>query len=254
MKPDPFLPTPPVESGLSQPASKALGLLLVVEALLSFAPIAILGPAIGWPASLGNPAAQQLAAVHAAPAAVNVGYAVYLLYSVLVAPVMIGLALRCLGRSPGWALISVVALASLSTLARAVGILRWMTVMPVLATAHAGADTAARPGIELLFSALTRWGGGIGELLGVSLFMGLALATLCGAAWRSGGMPRSLALGGLVSAALLLGLFLPALRLPAVVPVAVAVTVLTLWMLAAGAWCYLVPKMRSPASPKPGTM
>ena len=30
--------------------------LLITTALLSFAPIAILGPAIGWPASLGNSA------------------------------------------------------------------------------------------------------------------------------------------------------------------------------------------------------
>ncbi len=35
-----------------------LGILLMVEALLSFAPVAILGAAIGWPAFLGKPAAE----------------------------------------------------------------------------------------------------------------------------------------------------------------------------------------------------
>lgn len=239
---------------LSTTASKALGILLIIDALLSFAPIAILGPAIGWPASLNSPAATQLAAVHAAPGAVAAGYAVYLLYSVLVAPVLIGLALRCLGPDQRWARASVVVFASLSVLARCIGILRWLTVMPFLASTHAGADPATRLHIELLFSALTRWGGGVGELLGVSLFMALALLTLCAAAWSGGGLPRPLAAAGLLVAALLAGLFMPALGLPAVVPVALAVTALTLWMLAIGVWCYLVPKMRSPASPKPGTM
>ena len=41
----------------------------------------------------------------------------------------------------------------------------------------------------------------------------------------------------MVSAALLGAMLLPALRVPLHVPVAAAVTVLTLWMLAAGAWC-----------------
>ena len=71
-----------------------LGLLLFAEALLAFAPVAILGAAIGWPASLRLPAAEQLAAIAAQPEAVALGYAVYLLYSILVAPVMIGLASR----------------------------------------------------------------------------------------------------------------------------------------------------------------
>jgi len=78
--------------------SSGLAALLVAEALLSFVPVAILGAAIGWPASLRQPAAQQLEAIAAHPEAMALGYAVYLLYSILVAPVMIGLAD---GRSAG---------------------------------------------------------------------------------------------------------------------------------------------------------
>ena len=55
-------------------------ILLIATSLLSFVPLVILGSAIGWPASLDKPAAQQLAAIAQAPQAVAMGYGVYLLY------------------------------------------------------------------------------------------------------------------------------------------------------------------------------
>ena len=214
--------------------SRALGTLLIVDALLSFAPVAIMAPAIGWPASLGNPAAQQLGAIAAAPGAVMAGYGLYLLYSILVAPVMIGLASRLPGGLASPAGASVAAFAALSALARSIGILRWLTVMPALASAHASADPAARAQIELLFTALTTYGGGIGEVLGVSLFMAASVGTLCVATLRHGGLPTWLAGLGLLSALLLAGLSLPVFGLAVRVPVAAAVSLLSVWMLAAG--------------------
>ena len=224
-------------SSTAQPRSLALGSLLITDALLSFAPLVVLGAAIGWPASLGKPAAEQLAAIAGAPASVAIGYGLYLLYSVLIAPVMIGLSARTFGGLQSPVAITVAAFGALSALARSIGILRWLTVMPVLATAHAGADPAARAQIELDFSAVTAYGGGVGELLGVSLFMAASLGVLCIAGWLRGGMPAWLAAPGLVSAALLAAMMLPALRVPLHVPVAAAVTLLTLWMIAAGVWC-----------------
>jgi Domain of unknown function (DUF4386) len=220
-------------------SSRGLGLLLIAEGLLAFAPIAVLGPAIGWPASLGRPAAEQLASIHAHADAVAWGYGLYLLYSVLVAPVMILLAARVFGGLQRPLGATVAAFAALSALARAIGILRWLTVMPALATAHAAADAGTRAQIELLFGAVTSWGGGIGELLGVGLFMALAVGTLCLGALRHGGMPRSLAALGLLSSALLAAVLLPALRVPLQVPMAAVVTLLTLWMLACGSWLLL---------------
>lgn len=64
-------------------------MLFIVTAVLSLLPMVVLGPAIGWPASLGKPAAEQLAAIARAPRAVAIGYGIYLLYSVLVLPVMV---------------------------------------------------------------------------------------------------------------------------------------------------------------------
>jgi hypothetical protein len=211
---------------------RALGLMLVAEALLSFAPLLVLGPAIGWPASLGRPPAEQMAAIAAAPGAVALGYALYLLYSVAVAPVMIGLAARTFGSLAHPAAAAVAAFAALSALARSIGILRWLTAMPALAAAHAGADPAQRAAIESLFAAVNAWGGGIGELLGVSLFMALALGTLAAGGWRR--LPRGLAASGCVTA-------LALAAIPADLPVAVAVSALSAWMLAAGVWCLRRP-------------
>ena len=221
--------------------SKGLGTLLVVTALLAFAPLAILAPAIGWPASLGAPAGLQLAAIAARPDAVALGYGVYLLYSMLIAPALIGLAARVFSGLQGPVAATVVAFAALSALARAIGILRWLTVMPALAASHAWGDAAARAPIEALFGALTAYGGGIGELLGVSLFMAAAVGTLSVAALVRGGMPRLLAGAGTVVALMLAALAAPAFRLPALMPVAAAVTALSVWMIAVGVWAALRP-------------
>lgn len=215
---------------------RALGALLIADALLAFAPVAILAPAIGWPASLGKPAAEQLGAIAAAPGAVLAGYSLYLLYSVLMAPLMIGLAARLSGGLASPLGMTVAAFAALSALARSIGILRWLTVMPALATARTGADADAttQAQIDTVFNAINRYGGGIGEVLGVSLFMALALGLLCVGTLLHGGLPRWLSGLGLVSALALGGLSLPVFGGPTVVPVAAAVSLLSLWMLAAG--------------------
>jgi Domain of unknown function (DUF4386) len=221
--------------------SRGAALLIVFTALLSFAPVAILAPAIGWPASLSLPAAAQLAAIAKAPGAVQFGYAVYLLYSILIAPAMIFIAARAFGGLSRPLAIVAVSFATLSALARCIGILRWLTVMPVLSQAHSSADSATKAHIELVFTALNKFGGGIGELLGVSLLMAISIAIVCVAALRNHTLPAPLALLGLASAALLFGLFLPTLGVALTVPTALAVTVLTVWMIAVGGWMLWQP-------------
>ena len=219
-----------------------LGILLITAAVLSFLPIAILGPAIGWPASLRAPAAQQLAAIAGAPAAVALGYAVYLLYSVLVLPVMTLLAWRVCGSFGRPIAVMVVAFAALSVLARSIGILRWLTAMPAMAKQHAAADPAGRQVLEAIFTTTTTYGGGIGELLGVSLFMALSLGLAMVAAWTGRTLPRWLAAFGMVSALLLFALFLPTMGIAVQVPIAVAATVLAVWMVVAGIAVFFKPK------------
>ena len=226
-------------------AGRWLGGLLIAEALFAFAPVAVLGPAIGWPASLRSPAAVQLAAIADHPGALSLGYGLYLAYSLLIAPVLIGLAARTLGSLARPLAATVVAFAALSALARSIGILRWLTVMPVLAQRHAGAEPTARASIELVFDALTSYGGGIGELLGVSVFMAMALLLLCGAAWRHDSMPKWLAGLGLSCGVLLALIAAPALGLPLAAPMALAATLLSVWMLLSGMWVWGSAKRKS---------
>jgi len=230
------IPAAPAVALPSRLGGRPLGALLVAQGLLALAPMAILGPAIGWPASLDNAPGEQLVAIAGAPQAVAAGYGVYLLHSVLIGPMMIALAARLMGglQQPAAALVAV--FAGLSVLARSIGILRWLTVMPVLATAWTAGDAATRADLERVFQAVNEFGGGVGELLGVGLFMAIALGTLVVAAWRRGAMPGWLAALGAVSALLLAGLMLPAIGVPLEVPMAAAVSTLSVWMLAAGVW------------------
>lgn len=232
-------PLPATSASLSASARRVVAAILIVDALLAFAPVIVLGSAIGWPVSLSLPAAQQLALIGAHPGAVAAGYGLYLLYSLLIAPAMIGLAALTFGdlRRPFAA--TVVAFAALSALARAIGILRWLTVMPALAAAHAVAIPAERAQIELIFTAITRYGGGIGEVLGVSLLMAVAIGTLAIGALRVRSLPLGLTAFGGVVALLLVALAMPTLGLPSVVPVALAVSALSVWMLACGVWVLL---------------
>lgn len=219
-----------------------LGGLLIVTAIISFLPIAILGPAIGWPASLRLPAAQQLTAIAGAPAAVTFGYAVYLLYSILILPVMVLLAWRTSGSLARPIAVMVVTLAAISVLARSIGILRWLTAMPAMAKQHAVADPAGKQVLEAIFTTVTTYGGSIGELLGVSLFMSLSLGLAMVAAWTARTLPRWLAALGMLSALILLCLFLPTIGIAIQVPIAVAATMLAVWMVLAGVMVCFKPK------------
>ncbi len=216
--------------------SRTAAALLIADGLLSLAPVVILGAAFGWPDSLRFPAATQLQAIAAKPDALAWGYGLYLLYSILIAPTMIVLTARLFGGLQSALAGTVAVLAGLSALARCIGILRWLTVMPALALAYTSAGPGQQPMIETAFTALNQWGGGIGELLGVSLFMALALGILSVGAWAQRRLPVLLCVVGLVTALLLAGLSLPALRIPVEVSVAVAVTLLSVWMWAVAAW------------------
>ncbi len=216
------------------------GALLIAEGVLAFAPLAILAPAIGWPASLGEPAAVQMTAIAAEADAVRLGYSVYLLYSLLILPVMAVLAhhtLRGPGvRAPMSLIATVLGFAAASALARCIGILRWLTVMPLLAADYATANAAQRPEIERLFGALSEYGGAIGEVLGVSLFMAAAMLALLVPAWRNRSLPRAFSASGIVVALGIAALSLPIFGSPELVPIAVAVTALSVWQLAIGIW------------------
>lgn len=175
--------------------------LLAVEGLLMFVPLAILGSAIGWPASLDDPAAVALPRLLENEGAVRLGYLVYLAYSVLFLPVAIWATRALTGGADGPLTRLATGLAVASTLARCIGILRWLTAMPVLARAYGSTpDGPLRDALAVDYDVLNAFGGGIGEALGVALFaVGWLVVTLA-AAWRVGAVPRWLLAAGAVPA------------------------------------------------------
>lgn len=196
------------------------GVVALVFGFLMFVPVIVLGAAINWPASLDEPATVLMPLIVDQAAAVQFGYVTYLLYSILFLP-----AIALLGRVAGDSLLVRVAivLAGISALARSIGILRWLTVLPEL---------AAKDGSPELFDAINSFGGGIGELLGVSIF-GAGAVALIAIALRTA-LPRWITVTGLIAAA---GLLLPwlevfGLDLGAIISVSVAG--LQFWFIALG--------------------
>ncbi len=223
----------------------ATGTVLIFTGLMALAPFPILGPAIGWPGSLDSPAATQLTAIGKSAAAVAVGYSVYLSYSLLFLPALAMATHALLGGLNRTLAQLVVAFAALSVLARSIGILRWLTVMPELSRLDAVTDASGKAGIEQIFVALNSYGGGIGELLGVSLFAAVAVLLLAIGAWRVQSVPHWLTALGVFAGLSLMALFLPAMGLTIDVPIALAVTSLSVWMWALGGWL-LVSRRSAP--------
>jgi hypothetical protein len=173
---------------------RSAGYLAIFHALLFFVPLGVLGAAIGWPANLDLPASHNLPLMLTQTASIKLGYSVYLLYSLLFFPVMllISRAISGEGELP-LVLKLAVGFALLSTLARCLGIIRWLTVMPVLATQYQAADSAGQAVISSVYTAFNAYAGGVGEILGVFLLSGTSVAFLAAALWAKLDMPRWLA-------------------------------------------------------------
>lgn len=217
------------------PARLAAGLLILVQAFLIFVPMIILGGAINWPESLDYPPAQALPLIREQIDGVRLGYGVYLLYSVLFAvtgTVIIWLA----GRRDGvfGPLMALgVGLACISALARAIGIVRWLTGSTALAEAYAQPD-ADKPALEAAQLALNAWGGSVGENLGVAIFASLWAACVAVLMIRRGGVMRWVGLIGILVAVIVI---LPAFEMFGMdlISIIVSTSALHLWLMLIGA-------------------
>ena len=213
------------------------GLVLLVQGLSIFAPMAVLGGAIQWPDSLDFPPSQMLPLLREQLDAVRLGYGLYLGYSLLF--LVTGVVTVRLAARPGplgtLALIAVAA-AAVSALARGIGILRWLTGSVALADAHAapGLSAEGRAAIEAMQAALNAWGGAIGEALGVAAFAAIwAIATSL-VILRDRQLPAWAGLAGLVAGVLVA---LPALELFGIAPpvsIVLSTTGIQLWFMALG--------------------
>lgn len=229
-------PTPP-----APPTARLLritGALALLFGLLLFVPVVVLGAAIDWPASLSEPATAIIPLLDEQATAVTLGYLVYLLYSILFFPV-VALLSRVLGDTPVTRAASV--FAAISTVARSIGIIRWLSVLPLLASTQVTAPDAAIP---VVFDAINSWGGAVGELLGVSAFAAISIALVSFAIVRSTILPTWLGATGFVVVA---GLLLPWIEVFGIdlgAIISVSASLVQLWFLALGVVLFVVAARR----------
>ena len=151
-------------------AGRVAAAALTIQFFLILATFVILSGAINWPASLDDPASVALPRLIEQAGPVMIGYGSYLIAALLLVPATAGLngRLGLTGAVAGLAL----ALATLSAIAKAIGISRWLFAMPGLAQAYVapGADQST---VALVYDTLNAYAGGIGEALGVGLVSGV---------------------------------------------------------------------------------
>jgi hypothetical protein len=211
------------------------GILLIIEGLLMIPPLVILGAAINWPASLSEPASVNLPLLLEKAGAVQTGYFIYLLYSILFFVVIL-LTAKIVSEKRefnGW-LKAAAGFAVISTLARCIGIVRWLSVMPVLAKQYVGGSAESQLIISVVYDAINAYGGTIGEALGVGIFAGLSLISLSIAMFENEGNPKWLAVFGVFAGLAVMIQSVELFGIDLGVYISVLVSVLHIWLFAIG--------------------
>lgn len=210
---------------------------LVLQGFSIFAPMAVLGGAIQWPDSLDYAPARMLPLLLEQLDAVRLGYGLYLGYSLLFLVTGV-LTVRLAARPGPLGILGLIAIgaASVSTLARAIGIIRWLTGSTVLAEAYSvqGLSPDARAAIEAMQAAMNAWGGAIGETLGVAAFAAIWAISVSLIILRDRQLPAWAGLTGLVAGVVVA---LPGLELFGVAPpvsIVLSTTGIQLWFMALG--------------------
>ena len=226
-----------VHSPTHQGLARWAGWMSILQGLLLFVPLTVLGAAINWPESLSDPAAIALPRLLENEGAVRLGYIAYLIYSVLFAVTMI-LLLRYAKYRCDIGLGSMIAgFAIASTVARCIGIIRWLVPAPALAEAYAAATgDSERVAIAVVFDSLNSFGGTIGEVLGVSIFAAISIGLFAIAVLRTGALPKWIGAFGLVAALAVLSTAIELLGADASSMAFFGTTIVQLWFLAIGIW------------------
>lgn len=215
----------------------AAGLTLLVQGFSIFAPMAVLGGAIQWPDSLDFPPARMLPLLQEQLGAVRLGYGLYLAYSLLFLVTGV-LAVRLAARPGPLGVIALIAVgaAAASALARAIGILRWLTGSVVLAEAHSapGLSAESRAAIETMQAAINAWGGAVGETLGVAGFAAIWVIGVSVLILRDRRLPAWAGLAGLLSGGLLVVSGLEPFGIAPPVSITLSTTGIQLWFAALG--------------------
>ena len=195
--PDRALP----EAARSRSVAQVGAILLSGQFVAMWAAFFILAPAINWPASLGEPPEIILPLIRTQSGAVFLGYLSYLIHALLLIPAAAILP-AALGMTPVRGLTAAL-IGALAGFAKALGISRWLFLMPSLADAYAAPDvtSATQAAIGVVYQAFNAYAGGIGEVLGVGLFAGVWTVLLSVALLRA--RARILGIAGLAASVLL---------------------------------------------------
>lgn len=208
---------------------------LFFQAFFIFAPMAVLGGAIDWPASLDFPSDQTLPLIQSEQGAVRLGYGLYLAWSLAFAGSAALIVRLASGDRPLRALsMLAIALGVASALARAIGIVRWLSGSTALAEAYGAAPEGSveRVAIETTQTALNAYGGTIGEDLGVGMFAALWLACVGALILKDRGLPSWLGWLAFPVAAVSATPSLALFGIASPIDVVVATTSMLLWIAA----------------------
>ena len=187
---------------LPAPRRPLVGLSAIALALLFNVPYAVLTATFAYPDVLRRPAGEVLDLYHAGGPSLVLTWHGFALAALALVPLAIALSVtpERMTRAPGLA-IGAAILGALAGLAQAIGLWRWVFVIPGLARAHAdpAATEATRAAAERAFDILNQYGGvAIGEHLG-QLLTALFAAALARLQWGEG--HRITALAGFGTAA-----------------------------------------------------
>lgn len=174
----------------------------VAQAIFFNIHYAILASTFDYPDILRRPAGEVLDAFSAGGAGLILTWHAFALAALALIPLTLALSLTPprMVRAPGLA-VSAAVLGALAGLAQAIGLWRWVFVIPQLARAHAtpGASSETMRSAEAMFEMLNSYGGvAIGEHLG-QLLTALFVLTLSRLQLQEGA--RITALAGFVTAA-----------------------------------------------------
>jgi hypothetical protein len=148
----------------------------------------------GYDDILREPAAQVLTSFQAGGPPLVAAWLAFAMASLLFIPV--ALALHAL--PPGGGSRGVLVLGIASAVVQAIGLLRWVLVVPALATTYADptASAATRDAVLVAFDAVHRYGGMVvGEMVGQLLLAGWTAGAVL-QLWRQRSVPRWLAAAG----------------------------------------------------------
>lgn len=162
--------------------SQTLGLSAIAMAVGFNLPYANLVAIYDYPDILRRPAAEALSRFAEGGPALILTWHAFAWAALLLVPLSIGLALTPANRTTSDRLALFAAITgALSGVAQAIGLWRWVFVIPGLAQRHATGDAATKAAAEGVFDILNTWGGvAIGEHLGqwLLVFFVLSLSAL----------------------------------------------------------------------------